>query len=403
MGIVNHHKVIAQFSTSQHNPIDSTQTSKSETSKSTKIVVSQTKFSLALFKEIIRENPQNNTFISPFSTAIALSMLYNGSEGVTRKELSYLLAVSNLSVAEVNEANKLLVKELENSDSKTKLSIANSLWRKKDLSIKKSFLKTNRRYYDATIKKLDFTKPNSANIINDWVADKTEDKITKIVDRISPDKALFLINAIYFKGEWQNKFNPETTKTENFYLASGNLKQHPLMSSFGEYKYYENQNFQLINLPYGSGRLGMNIFLPQKTSNLTKLFELLDSESLNDWLGEMKLKEGTIKFPRFKQEYEVDLNDILKQLGASSMFNPSKANFTALTDDSIAVDEIKHKAVIEVNEEGTEAAAVTSIGLTTTSVNVPFNMIVNRPFFYTIQDNETGAIIFMGTIQNPQE
>ncbi|VEP17887.1 Serine protease inhibitor [Hyella patelloides LEGE 07179] len=396
-------KQIAKLPTSQPNNMKSNQISTSDSSELTKIIASQTKFGLNLFQEVVKQNPEANTFISPLSVGVALSMLYNGADDTTQKELSSVLEAIDMSLEEVNQGNKLLTQELENSDSEVQIAIANSLWSKLNFSIEQSFLDINKNYYDTTIQELDFTSPDSVNIINSWVAENTENKITEIIDKISPDQALFLINAIYFKGQWQNKFNPEATKKQNFYLADGNVKQHPLMFNFGGYKYYENPNFQLVNLPYGSGSLSMNIFLPKKSSNLTEFLGLLNSEDLASWLQQMRLKEGKIQFPRFKQEYETNLNSILQQLGASTMFDPSQANFSNLSDDSVAIDEVKHKAVIEVNEEGTEAAATTSVGAVITSVTTPFNMTVDRPFFYTIQDNETGAIIFMGTVQNPEQ
>lgn len=396
-------KQIAELPTSQPNNMESNQISISSSSELTKIVASQTKFGLNLFQEVVKQNPEANTFISPLSVGVALSMLYNGADDTTQKELSSVLEVIDLSLEEVNQGNKLLTQELENSDSEVQFAIANSLWSKLNFPIEQSFLEINQNYYDTTIQELDFASPESVNTINSWVAENTENKITEIIDQISPDQALFLINAIYFKGQWQNKFNPEATKEQNFYLADGSVKQHPLMFNFGGYKYYENPNFQLVNLPYGSGSLSMNIFLPRKDSNLTEFLGLLNSEDLTSWLQQMRFKEGKIQFPRFKQEYETNLNSILQQLGASTMFDPARANFSNLSGDSIAIDEVKHKAVIEVNEEGTEAAATTSVGAVITSVTTPFNMTVDRPFFYTIQDNETGAIIFMGTVQNPKQ
>jgi serine protease inhibitor len=371
--------------------------------ESSQIVASQTKFGLKLLQEVIQQNPEANTFISPFSVGVALSMLYNGADETTQQELASLLEVVDLNLAEVNQGTNKLTEALKNSDPEVQFAIANSLWTKLGFPIKQSFLDTNQQYYNATVQELDFSQPESSKTINNWVAENTQNKITEIVNKINPDQALFLINAIYFKGQWQSKFNPEATKEQDFYLVNGQVKKHPLMFKFGKYKYYENQDLQLISLPYGSGRLSMNIFLPQKTSNLANFLTQLNSENLNSWLKQMSLKEGKIQIPRFKQEYETNLNNILQQLGAASMFNPAQANFANLSEESLAVDTIKHKAVIEVNEEGTEAAATTSIGIVTTSVQIPFNMIVNRPFFYTIQDSETGAILFMGTVHNPEQ
>ena len=390
----------AQISMSQGRPVESTKTSKR--SELTSMVDSHTNFGLKLFQEIIQQNPQTNTVVSPLSVGIALSMLFNGADGVTQKELASALDVMNLSIDEINQGNQLLRETLENSDSLVQIAIANSLWAKSGFPIQPSFLKTNQQYYDATVQDLDFTQSQSVNKINNWVAQNTQNQITEIVDSISPNQALFLINAIYFKGQWQNKFDPQQTTQEKFYLSNGNTVEHPMMSNARNYRYYENADLQLISLPYGSGNLEMNIFLPQKQFSLGQFFQQLNRQNLESWQQQMKIKEGILKMPRFTQEYEANLNPILQKLGASSIFDSTQANFQSLSDESIAVDSIKHKALIEVNEEGTEASATTSIGIVATSVETPFEMIVNRPFFYTIRDNQTKAILFMGIVENPQ-
>lgn len=386
----------------QSNVQAQTNTMKVDLTQLSQTVANKNQFGLNLLQEIIQQNTDSNIVISPFSVGAALSMLYNGATETTQQELASLLEIVDLNLAEVNQGNKTLIETLENSDEKVELAIANSLWAKAGFPLQQSFIDTNQQYYDANIQELDFNQPQAKDIINNWVAENTQNKITNIVEQINPEQALFLINAIYFKGQWQTKFNPEATKEQDFYVSNEQVKKHPLMFKFGEYKYYENSDFQLINLPYGSGRIGMNIFLPQKDSDLTTFLAQLNQENLNNWLEQMSLKEGKIQVPRFKQEYEINLNSILQELGAASMFNPAQANFANLSEESVAVDQIKHKAVIEVNEEGTEAAAATSVGIIATSASIPFDMVINRPFFYTIQDSETGTILFMGIVQNPE-
>ena len=387
-------------SMSQGRPVESVKTS--NRSELTSMVESQNSFGLKLFQEIIKQNSDTNTVISPLSVGIALSMLYNGADGVTQKELANTLEIMDLSINEINQGNQRLLKTLESSDSQIKLAIANSLWTKLNFPVESSFIKTNQQYYNATIQELDFTQPQSVNKINSWVAKNTQNQITEIVDGISPNQALFLINAVYFKGQWQNKFDPEQTTQQKFYLSDGSTVEHPMMSNVGSYRYYENSTLQLASLPYGSGNLEMKLFLPKKESSLNRFFQQLNRQNLESWQQQMKIKEGNLKMPRFEQEYEANLNPILQQLGASSIFDATQANFQSLSSESIAVDSVKHKAVIEVNEEGTEASATTSIGIVATSVERPFEMILNRPFFYMIQDKETKAILFMGTVYNPQ-
>ena len=257
--------------------------------------------------------------------------------------------------------------------------------------------------YSADIVELDFSKPQSLTRINRWSSDKTQGKISKIIDKLSPNDVIFLLNAIYFKGQWKSKFDPQKTSSKTFYLINGETIQHPLMSNSGQYAYYENQDFQAVSLPYGEGHLSMDVFLPTKQVSLNKFVENLTADNFNEWVSKFRLKEGSLLFPRFTQGYEVSLNTVLQQLGLTSAFDSSKANFSRLSNQSVSIDEFKHKAVIEVNEEGTEAAAVTSIGIAITSVDIPFRMVVDRPFFFAIRDNRTGSILFMGSILDPAQ
>ena len=237
--------------------------------------------------------------------------------------------------------------------------------------------------------------------INSWVSDKTQGKITQIVDSIPPDSLMFLINTIYFKGSWQKQFVLEKTVTQPFYLNTGEAKNHPLMSNFARYAYHEDETFQAVGLPYGDGRLSMYVYLPSEDRSLDDFLQRLTAEGFNSWMEQFRGREGFIELPRFTQEYDISLNGVLRQLGMISAFDAATANFSSISDQSIAMNEAKHKAVIEVNEEGTEAAAVTSIRYDIISYNEPFLMNVNRPFFFVIRDNETKSILFMGSVFEP--
>jgi serine protease inhibitor len=213
---------------------------------------------------------------------------------------------------------------------------------------------------------------------------------------------LFLINAIYFKGNWETPFDKSQTANKTFSLPDGSSKQHPMMSQKGIYGYYETDTFQAVSLPYGEeGALAMYIFLPNSHSNLATFLQQLTPENWNQWMQFLKFRreDGRIEIPRFKMEYEVELNSTLIALGMARIFDISKADFSPMTDDNVAVDSVKHKTFVEVNEEGTEAAAVTSMEV---SFGPAFQMNVNRPFFCAIQDHTTGTILFMGTIVDPQ-
>ncbi|WP_445246025.1 serpin family protein [Microcoleus sp. OTE_8_concoct_300] len=367
-----------------------------------RLVAANTKFGFNLFNTLTKQQPNKNIFISPTSVALALSMTYNGVSGETKQEMTKVLQLTGMTPQEINAANQGLQNSFQKVDPNVQVLIANSLWAQQGFSLKPEFLQTNQEYYNANLTELDFINPQALSIINNWVSQKTQGKINKIVDKINPDGVLFLINAIYFKGKWQTPFDKSQTANKTFSLTDGSSKQHPMMSQKGIYGYYETDTFQAVSLPYGKeGALAMYIFLPNSNSNLaTFLQQQLTPENWNQWMQEFTYVNGTIEIPRFKIEYEVELENTLTALGMAEIFDSSKGNFSVMTNKKVAVDSVKHKTFVEVNEEGTEAAAVTSTGLTRSGS--PFEMNVNRPFFCVIQDHTTGTILFMGLIVDPQ-
>jgi len=367
-----------------------------------RLVAANTKFGFNLFNTLSKQQPNQNIFISPTSVALALSMTYNGVSGETKQEMTKVLELTGMTPQEINAANQALQNSLQKVYPNVQVLIANSLWAKQGFSLKPEFRQINQEYYKANLTELDFTIPQAPSIINNWVSQKTQGKIDQIVKEISPDQVLFLINAIYFKGNWETPFDKSQTANKTFSLPDGSSKQHPMMSQEGIYGYYETDKFQAVSLPYGEeGALAMYIFLPNSNSNLATFLQQLTPENWNQWMLNLKFRreDGSIEIPRFKMEYEVELNSTLIALGMTGIFDMSKADFSPMTDDNVAVDSVKHKTFVEVNEEGTEAAAVTSID---PSFGVRFQMNVNRPFFCAIQDHTTGTILFMGTIVDPQ-
>ncbi|HEY9597860.1 MAG TPA: serpin family protein [Cyanophyceae cyanobacterium] len=370
-----------------------------------RLVDANTKFGFKLFSEILKQDSNKNVFVSPASVAIALSMTYNGASGETQQAMAKTLELQGLSLQDINQANNLLKASLENPDPDVQLSIANSLWARKGIEFKQDFLQQNREFYGAKVTELDFTKPNAPGIINNWVKENTRGKIDGIVQELQPEQVLFLINAIYFKGNWTKPFDKSQTADRSFYRADGTEKQHPMMSQSGKYQYYENDTFQAVSLPYGKGRLSFYVFLPKENTSLDALQQQLTLENWQQWLSQFHRRQGSIQLPRFKFDYEIQLNNSLKALGMENAFDASKADFSNMTAASVVINEVKHKTFVEVNEEGTEAAAATSVGMMLTSVQVPeepFQMIVNRPFFCAIRDNQTGTLLFMGSIREPK-
>jgi serpin B len=364
-----------------------------------RLVEANTKFDFNLFNTLSKQQPNKNIFISPTSVALALSMTYNGVSGKTKQEMTKVLELTGMTPQEINAANQNLQNSLQKNDPNVQVSIANSLWAKQGFSLKPEFLQINQEYYKANLTELDFTIPQAPSIINNWVSQKTQGKIDRIVEEISPDQVLFLINAIYFKGNWETPFDQSQTANKTFYLTDSTSKQHPMMLQMGFYPCYATDTFKAVSLAYGKkGALRMYIFLPNSNTNLATFSQQLTPENWNKWMQEFRERNGIIEIPRFKIEYEVELKSTLIALGMAGIFEISKSDFSPMTDDNVAVDSVKHKTFVEVNEEGTEGAAVTPILLTRGSI---FKMNVNRPFFCAIRDDTTGTILFMGTIVDP--
>lgn len=355
----------------------------------------------------IEADKNDNTFISPTSLFAALSMVYNGADGETKEEIARALQVKGIDVEDLNQANASLMAMLDKDSGDIQLDIANSIWLNDNFHFQEEFSANNEGYFNAEIKEIDVADKASAKKINDWVKAATNDKIEDIVeDPLSSNLVALLLNAIYFKADWTHEFDKELTEKRPFHLKDGKTKEVPFMNMQRELAYMENDDFQAVTLPYGEEEMSMKVFLPKEKTNLEAFKKSLTSEKWSAWNAEFKSQEGTILLPKFQVEYEVVLNEALEKLGMGSAFD-ERADFTKMVqeDASLLISEVKQKTYIDVHEEGTEAAAVTSVEIRETAAILgdPFHMEVNRPFFIAITDDETDTILFMGTIGNPQE
>ena len=387
-----------------HQTIDNLDNLALTETKMSQLANASNRFGFNLFTQIRNQQPQDNLVISPSSVAIALAMVRNGTNGTAKEEMTRALELDLLEPSVVDQSYQRLMETLKTADPNVKIAIANSFWVNQNITLKQQFIKDAEEFYEAEVTNLDFADSQTTNIINNWVAKNTANKITQIVDSVSPEDALYLINAIYFKGIWTNKFDANATVEQPFY-TNGSPQPHMMMNQTGDYRYYQSDRFQAVRLPYGKKEeLGMYIFLPQEDSSLAEFNEQLNIDNWQEWLSQMRSQKGNLTIPRFKLEYETDLVEYLSALGMKQIFSSSKADFSAMTDVPVAVDTVKHKTFIEVNEEGTEAAAVTSIGIRITSAmpeDTPFNMNVNRPFFFAIRDDITETVLFMGNVVEP--
>lgn len=358
-----------------------------------------------LLEELRKGDGSSNIFISPASIMLALSMVYNGADGVTRDQMRETLALQGMDIDSVNQAAQSIMQWLEEADSSVELAVANSIWKRKGFPFKDSFIDLMRDFYDSELFDLSTALP-----INDWVAENTKDKIKTIVDNVERDDVMFLINAIYFKGSWSQKFRESATRECDFHLASQEIIKHPLMENHGEYPYWEDSAVQAIKLPYGNKQFGMVVFLPRESVGIKRFLDGFSDDYWQQRKPYFGQRDGIIVLPRFEIEFDVCLNDTLKSLGMPAAFNPDEADFQNMWyksgDSNIYIGEVLHKTYVKVNEEGTEAAAVTSVRMkkmeSVSEPMPPFEMIVDRPFICAIVEEQTGMILFLGAIYDPR-
>lgn len=351
--------------------------------------------------------PGQNMFASPASVYMALAVLYNGAAGETRAAMDKVLETRGLDAAAFNEKCAAVRETLAAPDERVTLNIADSLWLRQGLDFDAEFLRLAREYHGAQVRTLDFLNPAAPGVINAWIADATNGMIRDMVDAIDPLTVLMLANAIYFHGAWHTEFDPERTKPRDFLKADGTRTEVAMMHRDGMFPYLKGEDFAAVRLGYGDHEhLGMYVFVPDRDADLDTLMARLDAGSWDLWKAGFSSREGMVGLPRFKMEYGVDLRAPLTTLGLGILFQPGRADFSRMAPggDEFFVGDARHKAVIEVDEKGTEAAAVTVIGVRATSADPdtePFGLVADRPFFFVIHDDETDTVLFAGTVHNP--
>ncbi|WP_276499827.1 serpin family protein [Pontibacter litorisediminis] len=367
-----------------------------------KTVESSNDFAFRSFAQLSEDEGAENVFISPLSISIALTMAYNGADGTTKEAMRKTLGFEPATDEEINQSFKSLTELLKGIDRKVIFTSANSLWYRKDLQLQAPFLKANQTYFDATVQGLDFSAPAAKDQINNWVEQKTNGKIKSIVEEITPRHVLFLINAIYFKGTWAYQFDKKLTQPGQFFLEDGSTVTHDFMTlKEGKYLYYQDQTKEVLDLPYGNKQYSMTLMVPKAGHNVQEVVQELNEASLSSWLSAADTSKLELHMPKFKLEYEKELNELLEQLGMGIAFSED-ANLSRMVEGmgNLAISEVKHKTFVEVNEEGTEAAAATSVGIVVTSL--PPSIRINRPFVFLIRERSSNAILFIGKLMQPE-
>lgn len=369
------------------------------------IVNSTNQFAFDLYRKIhLEEEMKSNLFISPLGVSLAFSMLNNGaagdSAGDSREEIQRVLGFDGYKAEEINSFYQKMLEAAMEIDPQVTLESANSIWIQDNFPVKENFVAVNKEYFDAEIKNVDFAKAATLKTINDWASEKTHGKITDFLKELSPDTRIFLMNALYFLGEWTEPFEKSNTRQDTFTNMNGNQVETPMMYASTYTRYHENDSYTMASLPYGNGAFYMLFILPNEGVALSDVVSKMDHASLAEAYDQGFSQEVNIKLPKFQSSYEIELNNILQDLGMETSFT-DMADFSNMSDIPLFISLVKQKAFVDVNEKGTEAAAVTGIGMDVTSAGPspqPKNFFLDRPFLYLIKEVSTGTIFFMGEV-----
>jgi serpin B len=367
------------------------------------VIAASNGFAFDLLRQVSREQPGENVFLSPLSASMALGMTMNGARGSTFDAMRSTLGFAGLEQPEINASYRSLLDLLRGLDPSVQMFVANSIWYRDGFPVEPAFLDTTRTYFDARVEALDFGDPASVETINDWVRENTRGKIDSILEEIGPLDVMYLINAVYFKGDWAARFDPAATRDAPFHDAGGEhvVGTVRMMHRDGPTRLYRGAGFQAIDLPYGAGAFSMTVILPDRGVDVDATLADLTPErwaEITQGLAEVGL---AVELPRFRLEYERHLNDALEALGMGVAFGHGPTDFTGISPlpNDLFISDVLQKTFVNVDEEGTEAAAVTSVTVAVSSM--PPTLTVDRPFLFAIRERFSGTLLFLGRMVLP--
>ena len=372
------------------------------------LIAIDNRFALTLLGQVTAETPgaPGNLFLSPLSVAMALAMTYNGAAGATEEAMRATLGLEGMTVAEVNEAYRGLIALLRGLDPRVRFTLANSIWYRQEFAVLQPFLDVTQQFYDARVAPLDFRSPTAAQTINAWVGEQTQGRITEIVEPVLPEAAMmYLINAIYFKGDWTQQFDRSRTAARPFRLADESTVSVPTMTHGHEadVRVYRDGSVEVLDLPYGGQAFSMTIVMPPEPAGIDALVAGVTLEQWDSWIAGLDSTASEVYLPKFVLSSDLLLNSTLGALGMGIAFDcdpPDMADFTRMhLPQEVCITRVKHKTYVNVNEEGTEAAGVTAVEVGVTSAPVP--IVVDRPFLFAIREALSGTILFVGVMRNP--
>ena len=356
-------------------------------------------FTFDLLRAVRKHSTDANVFISPLSVSMALNMTLNGAVGATADEMRTALRESGYSTADINAYSRELREALLRADPKTTIGIANSIWYRQGATVKAPFLEANRTFYDAEVQALDFFSPSATATINGWCAQKTHNKIKEIVKQVDPTTFMYLINAVYFKGAWTTRFEKKNTRSGDFRRADGSTQQVQMMRLRDTFRCASSDVCDYLEMDYGNHAFSMVIMLPKDGKTTQDVIATMDGKKWADAMQSLTLKEIRVLLPRFKAECEYPMHKyILPDMGMKIPFNPMLADLSGIADvTGLYISKVIHKTFVQVDEEGTEAAGITLVGIIENSVKSSF-FIVDHPFLFAIREKSTGVILFIGEI-----
>ena len=368
-------------------------------------VAGDTAFAFDLYGQL--KSKDGNLFVSPYSISSALAMTYAGAKGNTADEMAKTMHFT-MSQDKLHPAYADRLKAL-NGDTKRAylLSVANALWGQQGYPWRDEFLALAKANYDAGLNPIDFRATEAARkTINEWVEKQTQEKIKELLQPgvLTPATRMVLTNAIYFKGNWVKQFDPKRTYTGQFWADAKTPVKAPLMNQSGEFNFFVSPELKMVELPYSGKDLSMLVLLPAKRDGVAELEKQLTPAKLADWSKQLKpTRELPVTLPKFKFTSEFKLNDQLIALGMKDAFDIHKADFSGMTAsaEGLYIDAVIHKAFVDVNEEGTEAAAATAVVMAPRGIRQTPTFVADHPFVFVIRDNKSGAVLFMGRVTDP--
>jgi serpin B len=361
-------------------------------------------FALKLFSSVAGKE-KSNVLISPFSAYAALCMTLNGAVGKTHEQMAEVLGVKADTIAQLNAHNKELFAGL-NANKNVQIEVANAIFADSKTPVLQSFIDLCKSSYDAEVHDEDFNAPSTVDKVNNWCNTKTHGKINKILDSLSPDEKMILLSAIYFKAAWEHQFSKGYTVDDKFTKSSGDKVPVKMMHQTQDFLHYKGKNFASIAVPYVGGSQSMYIFLPDTGVDISLFQSQITSDNWNQWMQAYKVSDVRLSLPKFKITFSAKLNDALAALGMPDAFSAGKADFSQMIKQRPTwISRVLQKTYMDVNEEGTEAAAVTAVVMATRSIMMRPEPVVefkvDRPFVVAIVDNKSKEILFLGTIKEP--